>query len=220
MYFCGDCKKQFQGGRRIDSTTLWQSYLTEKRTVKELSVMHKCSERTIRRKLKLVAESFTPSFPKEATVIIDTTYFSRTFGVMLFQDATSGKILYHKFVKNETNKQYLSGLEDIKDGGTKIVAVVCDGHTGLLQAITSCPVQMCQFHQIMIIRHYLTKKPDMKATQELLAIRINNKIKYITTFLIRLSFLIKFHVCRSLHIITDMFFYDFTYLRFTSITPP
>ena len=89
MYFCGDCKKQFQGGRRIDSTTLWQSYLTEKRTVKELSVMHKCSERTIRRKLKLIAESFTPSFPKEATVIIDTTYFSRTFGVVLFQDATS-----------------------------------------------------------------------------------------------------------------------------------
>lgn len=98
MYFCGDCKKQFQGGRRIDSTTLWQSYLTEKRTVKELSVMHKCSERTIRRKLKLVAESFNPSFPKEATVIIDTTYFSRTFGVMLFQDATSGKILYPKSV--------------------------------------------------------------------------------------------------------------------------
>ena len=31
---------------------------------------------------------------------------------------------------------------------------------------------------------------------------------------------IKFHVCRSLHIITDMFFYSFTYLRFTSITPP
>ena len=48
----------------------------------------------------LVAESFTPSFPKEATVIIDTTYFSRTFGVMLFQDATSGKIFYRKFVKN------------------------------------------------------------------------------------------------------------------------
>ena len=29
---------------------------------------------------------------------------------------------------------------------------------------------MCQFHQIMIIRHYLTKKPDMKVSQELLAI--------------------------------------------------
>lgn len=63
---------------------------------------------------------------------------------MLFQDATSGKILYRKFVKNETNKDYLSGLEYIQAGGTKIKAVVCDGHTGLLQAIISYPVQMCQ----------------------------------------------------------------------------
>ena len=132
--------------------------------------MHKCSERTIRRKLKLVAEGFTSSFPKEATVIIDTTYFSRTFGIMLFQDATSGKILYRKFVKNETNKEYLSGLEDIKDGGTKIVAVVCDGHTGLLQAITSCPVQMCQFHQLQIIRRLLTNSPHLPASIELLAL--------------------------------------------------
>lgn len=44
MYFCGDCKKQFQGGYRIDGISLWKSYLTEKRTVKELSIMHKCSE--------------------------------------------------------------------------------------------------------------------------------------------------------------------------------
>lgn len=121
-------------------------------------------------KLKLVAESFIPSLPKEATIIIDTTYFSRTFGVMLFQDATSGKILYRKFVKNETNKEYLSGLEDIKDGGTKIVSVVCDGHTGLLQAITSCPVQMCQFHQLQIIRRLLTNNSHLPASIELLAL--------------------------------------------------
>lgn len=170
MYFCGDCQKQFQGGRRIDSTALWQSYLTERRTVKELSVLHKCSERTIRRKLKLVAGTFTPSNPKEATIIMDTTYFSRTFGVMLFQDATSGKILYRKFVKNETNKDYLSGLEYIQSGGTKIKAVVCDGHTGLLHAITSYPVQMCQFHQLQIIRRLLTNKPHLPASIELLAL--------------------------------------------------
>lgn len=170
MYSCGDCKKQFQGGHRIDSISLWRSYLTEKRTVKELSVLHKCSERTIRWKLKLVTDSFTPSHPKEATIIMDTTYFSRTFGVMLFQDATSGKILYRRFVKNETNKDYLSGLKYIQAGGTKIKAVVCDGHTGLLQAITSCPVQMCQFHQLQIIRRLLTSKPHLPASIELLAL--------------------------------------------------
>ena len=117
-----------------------------------------------------MADSFIPSYPKEATVIIDTTYFSRTFGVMLFQDATSGKILYRKFVKNETNKDYLSGLDHIKANGTNIKAVVCDGHTGLLQAITSCPVQMCQFHQLQIIRRLLTNNPHLPASIELLAL--------------------------------------------------
>lgn len=170
MYFCGDCKKQFQGGYRIDGISLWKSYLTEKRTVKELSVMHKCSERTIRRKINLVVDSFSPSYPKEATVIIDTMDFSGTFNVMLFQDATSGKILYRKFVRNETNKDYLSGLEEIKAVGTKIMAVVCDGHTGLLQTIISCPVQMCQFHQLQIIRRLLTNNPHLPASIELLAL--------------------------------------------------
>ena len=170
MYFCGDCKKQFQGGPRMSSTALWQSYLTEKRAIKELSVLHKCSERAIRRRLQLVAESFTPYNPKTAIVIIDTTYFSRTFGVMLFQDATSGRIIRRKFVRNETNKDYLSGLEAISDSGTKIEAVVCDGHTGLLQAIASCPVQMCQFHQFQIIRRLLTDNPHLPAGIELLAL--------------------------------------------------
>ena len=58
---------------------------------------------------------------------------------MLFQDASSGKILYRKFVKNETNRDYLDGLRYIAERGTMIKAVVCDGHVGLLQAIRFCP---------------------------------------------------------------------------------
>ena len=40
-----------------------------------------------------MADSFTPIYPESATIILDTTYFSKTFGVMLFQDAASGRIL-------------------------------------------------------------------------------------------------------------------------------
>ena len=54
-----------------------------------------------------MVDSFTATYPKSAVIILDTTYFSRTFGVMLFQGASSGKILYRKFVKNETNRDYL-----------------------------------------------------------------------------------------------------------------
>ncbi|MBB3894493.1 hypothetical protein GGR07_000800 [Bacteroides pyogenes] len=92
MYFCKDCGRQFQSGHRIENVSLWNDYLTEKRTISELSILHKCSERTIRRRLSSVTDSFTPIYPESATIILDTTYFSKTFGLMLFQDAASGRI--------------------------------------------------------------------------------------------------------------------------------
>ena len=133
MYSCKDCGRQFQGGLRINNISLWNDYLTANRTISDLSTLYKCSERTIRRRLSLVVDSFTATYPKSAVIILDTTYFSKTFGVMLFQDASSGKILYRKFVKNETNRDYLDGLRYITERGTMIKAVVCDGHVGLLQ---------------------------------------------------------------------------------------
>ena len=141
MYSCKDCGRQFQGGLRINNISLWNDYLTANRTISDLSTLYKCSERTIRRRLSLVVDSFTATYPKSAVIILDTTYFSKTFGVMLFQDASSGKILYRKFVKNETNRDYLDGLQYIAEHGTMIKAVVCDGHMGLLQAITTVPLK-------------------------------------------------------------------------------
>ena len=117
---------------------------------------------------------------------MDTTYFSRTFGVMLFQDASSGKILCRKFVKNETNRDYLDGLRYIAERGTVIKAVVYDGHVGLLQAISFCPVQMCQFHQFQIVRRLLTNNPHLPAGVELLALMRRmfsmRKDEFITAF--------------------------------------
>jgi len=130
--------------------------------------------------------SFTATYPKSAVIILDTTYFSRTFGVILFQDASSGKILYRKFVKNETNRDYLDGLRYITERGTMIKAVVCDGHVGLLQAISFCPVQMCQFHQFQIVRRLLTNNPHLPAGVELLALMRRmfsmRKEEFITAF--------------------------------------
>ena len=186
MYSCKDCGRQFQGGLRINNISLWNDYLTANRTISDLSTLYKCSERTIRRRLSLVVDSFTATYPKSAVIILDTTYFSKTFGVMLFQDASSGKILYRKFVKNETNRDYLDGLQYIAERGTVIKAVVCDGHVGLLQAISFCPVQMCQFHQFQIVRRLLTNNPHLPAGVELLALMRRmfsmRKEEFITAF--------------------------------------
>lgn len=98
---------------------------------------------------------------------MDTTYFGRKFGIMVFKDSITGQVLFKQYVKQETNKLYLSGIEEIARRGIKIQAIICDGRKGLLQLFEGTPIQMCNFHQVAIIRRYLTKKPKMQASKEL-----------------------------------------------------
>lgn len=98
---------------------------------------------------------------------MDTTYFGREFGVMVFKNSLTGQILFKQYLKRETNKLYLSGIEEITKRGIKIQAIICDGRKGLLQLFDNIPIQMCHFHQVAIIRRYLTKRPKMQASKEL-----------------------------------------------------
>ena len=98
---------------------------------------------------------------------MDTTYFGRAFGVMLFKDAHSGKNLLKYYVKNETNQKYKDGIETLINQGFKINAIVCDGRKGLFNLYPTIPAQMCQFHQVAIIRRYLTRNPKTEAGIEL-----------------------------------------------------
>lgn len=86
---------------------------------------------------------------------------------MVFKDSITGQILFKQYVKQDTNKLYLSGIEEIARRGIKIQSIICDGRKGLLQLFNGTPVQMCNFHQVAIIRRYLTKKPKMQASKEL-----------------------------------------------------
>lgn len=106
-------------------------------------------------------------FPKVANVLMDTTYFGRTFGVMVFKDSLTNQVLHKQYVKQETNKLYLLGIEELTRKGIHVQAIICDGRKGLFQLFGEIPVQMCNFHQVAIIRRYLTKKPKMEASKEL-----------------------------------------------------
>ena len=101
---------------------------------------------------------------------MDTTYWGRGFGVMLFKDSLTKENLLKYYVKTETNALYIQGINELKSLGFQITAIVCDGRKGLIQSFDNIPVQMCQFHQSAIIRRYLTKKPKLKAAQELIVV--------------------------------------------------
>ena len=146
---------------------IWDEYVSGKQTYGQLSERYKISKRTVQRYLVSVPVITPIQTPGSIVLLMDTTYFGRAFGVMLFKDACSGKNLLKYYVKYETNQKYKEGIEVLIANGFTIDAIVCDGRKGLLNLFPSIPTQMCQFHQTAIIRRYLTKKPKTDAAKEL-----------------------------------------------------
>lgn len=166
-YKCYVCGRQFLGSIRLDKSELWNEYCIGKQTYEQLAIAHQCSVRTIQRYLDRVVVERKTTFERIANVLMDTTYFGRCFGVMVFKDSLSGDILYKCYVKHETNALYIKGLEIIGSRGIKIQSIICDGRKGLLTLYTDIPIQMCQFHQVQIVLRYLTRKPKQEAGVEL-----------------------------------------------------
>ena len=81
---------------------------------------------------------------------MDITYWGRNFGVMLFKDSLTKENLLKYYVKNETNSLYRKGIIELEKKGYTIVEIVSDGRKGLAQSFKSIPVQMCQFHQVVL----------------------------------------------------------------------
>ncbi len=132
-----------------------------------MAIKHKCSKRTIQRKIDLHQVTLPQKTVREVVVLMDATYWGRVFGVMLFKDNITKENLLKYYIKSETNAKYREGIEESKSRGYIIKAIVCDGRRGLIQSFENIPVQMCQFHQAAIVRRYITKNPRMPAAIEL-----------------------------------------------------
>ena len=100
---------------------------------------------------------------------MDTTYFGRSFGIMVLMDNISSKALSVSKVKYETNELYAQAIGSLKAKGIAIQSIVCDGRRGLPQmfADINIPVQLCQFHQVKTISRYLTRNPKTEAGKAL-----------------------------------------------------
>ena len=170
LYKCHACGKQFLGGNRIDSATLWREYSELKQTYAQLAEKYGCSPRTIKRKLDAYTPPPRTTLPSRVVVVMDTTYWGHKHGVMLFKDAISGRDLLWYFVQNETNALYAQGIAELEGMGYEIPAVVFDGRRGLPNTFPNKKVQLCQFHQQKTVRKYITKHPKTAAAVELKAI--------------------------------------------------
>ena len=111
----------------VDSDQLWYDYTQGKQTYQQLAIENNCSVKTIQRKLDLAQTTVQTNFTSVVNVLMDTTYFGRIFGVMVFKDALTSQILYKQYVQQETNLGYKLGIEKIAQRGIIIQAIICDG---------------------------------------------------------------------------------------------
>jgi len=171
--------------QRLDIDELWHLYSSGKQTYSQLAARFGCSTKTIQRRLDKVLVLKRKEFSCDAVVIMDTTYFGRSFGVMVFKNSLDGVVLYKQYVRYETNALYLAGISEIRRRGIYIQAIVCDGRQGLFGLFGDIPIQMCQFHQIQIVQRYLTRKPKTQAAIELkkltLKLTKQTKVEFISS---------------------------------------
>jgi hypothetical protein len=174
------CGRQFSSKTQVSLDELWHLYSSGKQTYSQLADQFGCSTKTVQRRLDKALIVKRDEFSGVAVVIMDTTYFGRGFGVMVFKNSLDGVILFKQYVRFETNALYLAGISEISRRGISVQGIVCDGRQGLFGGLFGdIPVQMCQFHQIKIVQRYLTRKPKAQAAIELkkLALKLTKQTK-------------------------------------------
>lgn len=105
-------------------------------------------------------------------LIIDTTFFGRQYGYFCFHDTQ--RIIWFCEVKTENVAILRRGLYELWEAGYRFKSITIDGKKGFIQAIRKAlggvPIQMCHFHQKMIVRRYLTNNPKTECGRDLKAL--------------------------------------------------
>mgnify|MGYP002363496006 FL=1 len=172
-YKCRDCGYVFQNKSRSNSSLLlsqnkkmWEDYSTHKQTYTELSIKYGISTRTVQKRLDDYILPIVTLTPRAIILLIDTTYFWDVW-VMAFKDAKQGDIIHAILVTNESLYDYKLWVRKLQEDGWIIDAIVSDGKRWLLGWFWDIPTQMCQFHQVAIIRRYITKKQKIQPNKDL-----------------------------------------------------
>lgn len=103
-------------------------------TLRQLSDKYSLSVRTIWERLKGRRHVHVISKYRNVVINMDTTYWGRHFGLMIIKDTFRNKILWHRFVRDESVSGYLDGIEWLRANGSGYTAlsaracVVCFRH--------------------------------------------------------------------------------------------
>jgi len=166
------CSIQFSSQRRPKKLeqVIFNKYFYRKQTLRQLADEYHRSIPWIRKQIFEYEPALNSYSPREVLVVADATFFGKRrdkFGVLVFKDVWSGDILIWKYIESETIKDYMYLTNELKDKGFSVRGIVIDGKRGLFKAFDAFPVQMCHFHQKMIVQRYITRHPKLEASKDL-----------------------------------------------------
>lgn len=108
-----------------------------------------------------------PTPPQPVVCVFDATHIGDE--VLLVARAPALKAnLGWAWIAQETKSEYAGLRSFIEAKGFTLSEVVLDDRTGIPRVFEDIPVQICQFHQLQIVRRKLTLRPETDAGQELL----------------------------------------------------
>jgi len=166
---CLACGKQFQSKRRDKLTPkIWSDYVFGKQSFRELQVKYGESIPTLKKRFETIKFNQPILKPKQVVLGVDTVFYGHEFGVTVFRGLMSKKNLLWYFSETENLDLVITGINELIKQGLTILMIVCDGkNLHLSSYFPDIPIQMCQFHQVAIIKRYLTSNPKLLASQQL-----------------------------------------------------
>ena len=161
-YRCVQCNKTFQSKRRKVNKirNLWNDYVWGKQNLKQIAKKESRSIEWVRNQFDTIIIAKKEVVPQTTVIIVDTTFFGRTWGVCVFRAPHLKKNFCWQGVDREIMSHYYYGRMILEEKGWKFTAAVVDGKRGMVKVFNDIPVQVCQFHQMKNVTRYITRKPE------------------------------------------------------------
>lgn len=173
-YLCLSCNHSFSSKRKHGKAWIrraYEDYTVHKQTYAELVVKYGKSRKTLRKYFDLFAGATGEVLEcgELQVLIMDATFFGRGYGILLARSLI--RALFWREIASESIREYEVCLDQLDAMGYRFSAFVVDGRPGVRQLLirrySGKPIQLCQFHQIQIVKRYIPSKPKTEAAWKL-----------------------------------------------------
>lgn len=113
--------------------------------------------------------------PSTIIIVADTTFYGKKsgrLGILVFKDVLNDKIVALKHTEIVNDYKHL--VEELIEKGFVIQGVTIDAKRGVAKAFVRFLCKWCYFHQVSIIKRYLTSKPKLEATSKDMQTNLDN----------------------------------------------